>query len=192
MRKVKSHVKPEIVVGKRESGEDIILDVKIWSAYSDERVMLKEMLREREWRSKFIMADALYGMDVEVLREFYRRAEKVVVPVRDTIHTRVKHPLMVQAKRDYEENRERYKERNIVERTIGKIKNAYGICIPMNSEEKARKVVWLMVILYNWALVVAFGPSFVIFIFFQVQIFLVVLWLNFKRKFDRKVVEGDF
>jgi len=85
------------------------------------------------------------------------------VPVRDTVHTRMKHPLSVQAKRDYEENR----ERNIVERAIGKIKNAYGSCIPTNSEEKARKGVWLMVILYNWILVIALGPSFVIFIFFS-------------------------
>lgn len=146
------------------------MDMKIGSAYSDERVMLKELLREREWRSKFIMADVLYGMDVEILREFYRRAEKVVVPVRDTIHTRVKHPLRVQAKRDYEENRDRYGERSIVERAIGKIKNVYGSCIPTNSEEKARKVVWLMVILYNWALVVALGPSLVIFILLDLDL----------------------
>lgn len=64
---------------------------------------MRKLFREGEWRAKFIMADALYGMDVEILREFYRGEEKVVVPVRDIIHTKVKHPLRVQAKRDYEE-----------------------------------------------------------------------------------------
>jgi len=47
-------VKPEIIVGKRESGEDVILDVKIGPAYSDERVMLKELSREwSNFRKKF-------------------------------------------------------------------------------------------------------------------------------------------
>jgi len=44
-----------------------------------------------------------------------KRAEKVVVPVRDTGHTRVKHPLRVQAKKDYEESGDRCGERSIVE-----------------------------------------------------------------------------
>jgi len=52
-------------------------------------------------------------------------------------------------------------------RAIGKIKNAYGSCIPTNSEEKAREVVWLMVILYNWPLRVALGSSLLIFIFLE-------------------------
>lgn len=59
--------------------------------------------------------------------------------------------------------------RSIVEGAIGRIKNAYGSCIPTNSEEKARKVVWLMVILYNWALVVVLDPFLTIFIFLDLK-----------------------
>ena len=54
-------------------------------------------------------------MSVEVLKEFFSRSDLVLVPVRDSLHTKVRDPIRKKAKEMYEANRERYRERYIVE-----------------------------------------------------------------------------
>jgi hypothetical protein len=127
IRQVSSHVKVELIVGRKgEEKETMLIGVNMVPAYSDERKLLLEMIDGMNVKVKYIMADALYGMSVDVLKEFFDRADIVLVPVRDTLHTKVKDPIRKRAKEIYESNREKYRDRYIVEQVIGKIKNAYG------------------------------------------------------------------
>jgi len=54
----------------------------------------------------------------------------------------------------YEANRERYRERYVVEQVIEKIKNAYGRCEGTKSFEMAVKSVMVKMIVYNWVRVI--------------------------------------
>ncbi|RKX45550.1 MAG: hypothetical protein DRP27_03895, partial [Thermotogae bacterium] len=49
----------------------------------------------------------------------------------------------------YEENKEKYKDRYVVEQVIGKMKNAYGQWERTESLEMAKKSVGAQVIAYN-------------------------------------------
>ncbi|WP_157723300.1 transposase [Pseudothermotoga thermarum] len=140
--------------GKEEKGEAILVGVRMGPAYSDERKLLLGLM-ERTWvKAGCVIGDALYRMSVELLGRLLERAELVLVPVRDTLHTKVRNPLRGKVKEMYETNREKYKERYVVEQVIGKIKNAYGRCEGTKSMQMAKKRIWVKMILYNWVKVI--------------------------------------
>ncbi len=100
IRKVSSHVKVELLVGKvRDSS--IIFGVNIAKAYRDERKLLMEILGKV--KAKKILADALISKDV--FERFYEISEEVIVPVRDTLHTKVRSDIRKRAKKEYEAKR---------------------------------------------------------------------------------------
>ena len=152
IRKVSSHVKVELLVGKVR-GSAIILGVNMGEAYSDERKLLMKILEKVNIKAKKILADALYGMDKKVLKRFYEISEEVIVPVRNTPHTKVRSGIRKKAKIEYEDKREEYKQRYFIEQVIGKIKNAYGRLERTKSYDMARKHIWAKMILYNWAMI---------------------------------------
>ena len=156
IREVSSHVKVELVVGRMVNGKDVILGVAMGRVYSDERKLLEGMIGKVKARSKYMLGDALYGMSVKVLRKLFEKAERVIVPIKDTLHTRVRDPIRKKVKRMYEENKEEYRNRYIVEQVIGKIKNAYGQWEGTKSLEMAKKSIWAKVIAYNWVQVMNF------------------------------------
>jgi hypothetical protein len=117
------------------------------------------------------MADALYGMSVDVLKEFFDRADIVLVPVRDTLHTKVRDPIRKRARKVYKSNREKYRDRYIVEQVIGKIKNAYGSSESTRSYDMAVKMVWVKMIMFNWAFL----------------IFLLLLWSHLLLVFRKSI-----
>ena len=88
-------------------------------------------------------------MSNEVLEKFFDIGKLVVVAVKDSLRTKVSSPIGKRAKELYEEHRELYKERGMVERLIGKIKNAYGRLERVKSYEMAKKYIWAI---YNWAM----------------------------------------
>lgn len=153
MREVSSHVKVEVIVGKKKK-EAILVGVRAGHAYSDERKLLLELMEKTGVKARCVIGDALYGMSVEVLKKFFDRADLVLVPVKDTLHTKVRNPLRKKAQRMYESNRESYRERYVVEQVIGKIKNAYGRCESTKSYEMAVKSVMVKMIMYNWVKVI--------------------------------------
>ena len=59
IRKVSSHVKVELLVGKVR-GKAIILGVNMGKTYSDERKLLMEILEKVNIKTKKVLADALY------------------------------------------------------------------------------------------------------------------------------------
>ncbi len=76
-------------------------------------------------------------MSRDVLERFYEISEEVIVPVRDTPHTKVRSDIRKRAKKEYEEKREEYKQSCFIEQVIGKIKNAYGMLERTKSYEMA-------------------------------------------------------
>ena len=162
IREVSSHVKVELVVGKIGNGKDVILGASMGKAYSDERKLLEKMIGKVKVKSRYILGDALYGMSVKVLKKLFEKAEKVIVPIKDTLHTKVRNPIRKKVKQMYEENKEKYKNRYIVEQVIGKIKNAYGQWEETKSLEMAKKSVWAKIIAYNWVQVIDFFVLFAI------------------------------
>ena len=153
IRKVSSHVKVELIAAKEKGRkETFILSVNMGKAYSDERKLLMDILRERRIKADLVLADALYGMSNEVLEKFFDMGRLVVVAVKDSLHTKVSSPIRKRAKKLYEEHRELYKERGMVERLIGKIKNAYGAIERARRFDMAVRYIWAKMILYNWAI----------------------------------------
>jgi|GEM_PF-5622478 len=57
------------------------------------------MIGKVKARSKYILGDALYGMSVKVLRKLFEKAEEVIVPIKDTLHTRVRDPIRKKVRR---------------------------------------------------------------------------------------------
>ncbi|HEY8542247.1 MAG TPA: transposase [Pseudothermotoga sp.] len=150
IREVSSHVRVEIIVGRKEKGgKPIVVGVSMGPAYSDERKLLLGLMGSGWVRAQCVIGDGIYSMSLELLEKFFERSDLVLVPVKDTLRTKVKHPLRQKAKQMYEANREKYRERYIVEQVIGKIKNAYGGCESTKSFEMAMKSIWAKVILYN-------------------------------------------
>jgi len=156
VREVSSHVRVEMMVGRIKGKRDVIIGVEMGKAYTDERKLLKEMMKGIKVKGRYILGDALYGMDVEVLRLMFEKAREVIVPVRDGLHKRVRNPLRKIVKWMYENGREKYKDRYVVEQVIGKIKNAYGQWESVKGLEMAKKEVWVKVIAYNWAQAIIF------------------------------------
>jgi hypothetical protein len=147
----------KLIVGRKgEEKEAMLIGVNMRPAYSYERKLLLEMIDGMNVKAKYIMADVLYGMSTDVLKEFFDRADIVLVPVRDTLHTKMKDPIRKRARKVYKSNREKYRQRYIVEQVIGKIKNAYGSSERTRSYDMAVKMVWVKMIMFNWAIVISF------------------------------------
>ncbi len=85
----------------------MIIGVEMGKAYTDERKLLKEMMEGIKVKGRYILGDALYGMDVKVLRLMFEKAKEVIVPVRDGLHKRVRNPLRKIVKWMYENGREK-------------------------------------------------------------------------------------
>ena len=73
----------------------------------------------------------------------------MIVPVRDTPHTKVRSGIRKKAKKEYEVKKGEYRQR--IKQVIGKIKKAYRRLERTKSYEMAN--IWAKVILYNWAMI---------------------------------------
>ncbi len=89
IRQVRSHVKTEILVGVVK-GKAVVVGVNTGRAYSDECRFLNIILRHIKFRARYFLGDAYYGK-VEILRKVRGLNMCAIVPVGDTVHTRVRH-----------------------------------------------------------------------------------------------------
>ncbi len=125
IRQVKSHVKTEVLVGAVK-GKTVVVGINTGRAYTDEGKLLKPLLKALRFRAKYFLGDAYYG-SVEVLKRVKELSMEAIVPVRDTVHTRVRHPIRLWVKGNYERRRKVYrKNRFRVEQVIGIVKNRFG------------------------------------------------------------------
>ena len=127
LKEVKSHIKTEVLVATK--GEIIIpIAIRLGRAYSDERKLFKQMLREISLEEgSYIIGDRLYGMDrqfAKLLIDDYRLIP--AVPVKDGIRNSIRDTYRKRLKEIYEKNKDIYRERYKIEQFIGKVKNAYG------------------------------------------------------------------
>ncbi|ABR30363.1 hypothetical protein SU68_02565 [Thermosipho melanesiensis] len=78
IREVSSHVKMELMVGRKEKGGNpILVGVNMGPAYSDERKLLLELMKGIKIKNK--VHDGRCSMSIEVLKDFIERSELVVV-----------------------------------------------------------------------------------------------------------------
>ena len=124
LRKVKSHVKTEILAGIIK-GKTIVLNINASLAYTDEGKLLKPMLEEFCEKCKYFAADRYYGT-AEILK-IKEKGMLALIPLRDTIHQKVRNTYRVWAKKNYEKFKENYKKiRYRIEQIIGIVKNIFG------------------------------------------------------------------
>jgi hypothetical protein len=64
------------------------------------------MLSKLNIRAKYFLGDAYYGKSVEILKLVKEKGMSGIIPVRDTIHTRVRNNYRLWAKRNYEKKRD--------------------------------------------------------------------------------------
>ncbi len=125
IRQVKSHIKTEVLVGVIKN-KAVVVGVNTGTAYSDECKLLSPMLKALNFRVRYFLGDAYYGK-VEILRKVKGLNMCAVVPVRDTVHTRVRHSIRLWAKENYERKRKVYRRNRFrVEQVIGIVKNRFG------------------------------------------------------------------
>ncbi len=126
LREVGSHVKTELLVGVVKN-RSIALSVQIGKAYADENTLLKDMLAKLDIKAKYFLGDAYYGKSVEILKLVKEKGMSAIIPVRDTIHMKVRNSYRLWAKENYEKKRDIYKRnRYRVEQVIGIVKNKFG------------------------------------------------------------------
>ena len=154
IREVSSHVKTVVVVVRDKDGRDVVYRVSTGPPYSDERRLVEPLIKRAGVRAKVVLADGLYGMGIKILKEFKEIGTKVIVPIKDGVWNRVRHPIRREVMEIYKRERGIYKKRYIVEQVIGKVKNAYGRCEGARKLENAIKFVWMKFIAYNyWVLI---------------------------------------
>ncbi len=126
IRKVKSHVKVELCVGVVK-GKSVVVGINVGKAYSDEHKLLKPILDALKVRAMYFLADAYYGNRVKVLQKVKELGIKAIVPIRDSLHKKVKDPYRLWAEQNYEERKKVYRRyRYRVEQVIGIVKNLFG------------------------------------------------------------------
>ena len=126
LREVKSHVKTEVLVGVVK-GKTPVVEVNTGRPYADENRLLMQMLEGMEVRARYFVGDAYYGKSVKVLKKVKELNMIAIVPVKDTVHTRVRDVYRQWARRSYEDRREVYRRNRFrVEQVIGIVKNVMG------------------------------------------------------------------
>lgn len=127
LREVKSHIKTEVLIGIW--GKYVIcVGIKAGKAYTDEIVLLNEILSKTHIKARYFIADAYYGK-IELIR-YMEESEKAmcIIPIKDTPHRSVRNIYRKSVKERYEDGyyRRIYKKRSVVERFIGNVKNKWG------------------------------------------------------------------
>lgn len=146
IKKISSHVKVVVVIGVIGK-KRYIKGISVGDAYSDERVLLKRMLKEvrieiEKRKSNIFIGDKLYGMDNELLEELDKRFDKVIVKVEDGLHNKVRSEIRKRIKLIYEGNKEIYKKKRFnIEGFIGNVKNRYGSYEEAKTYESAKSMV---------------------------------------------------
>ena len=76
-------------------------------------LLRKAIVNLIKFRARYLLVDAYYGK-VEILRKVKGLNMCAVVPVRDTVHTRVRHSIRLWAKDNYERRKNRFGDRDCV------------------------------------------------------------------------------
>lgn len=129
LRKVKSHIKTEILTGKW-GRYTVCLAVKAKQAYSDEVVMLNEIINQMgdSLQARYFIADGYYGR-IELIKHMEEeRKIRCIIAIKEPVHKTVRdwHRRMVKSRYDKEYYRQIYRKRSDIERFIGNIKNRWG------------------------------------------------------------------
>jgi len=122
LRKVKSHVKTEILIGIVK-GIKVVIGVNTGKAYSDECKLLTPMLDNIVFRARYFLGDAYYGKE-KIIKKVEELGMRAIIPVKDTTHTKVRNKYRKKVQENYEKNKDIYKkERYKIEQLIGNVKN---------------------------------------------------------------------
>jgi len=190
-KRVRAHCKVLMVLGEKE-GKRMILGVKVEGCYADERKMFLRWLkrvREKIGEKVKFVADGLYGKSIEILREIRRRGWEAYVKVKEGIWQGVRAKERREAMKAWEEGKEVYKQRYKIEQVIGSLKKSYGDVCGERKEEMAKKVIMMMAILWNMAVLLAIGfAGFRFFLLFSRFVF-EVAWLVNSFHNDREFFE---
>jgi hypothetical protein len=156
LRRLRSHVKGVVVVGVA-GGKRVLLGASLGPPYSDERRLAERWLQSqgsKGWgEGLWFVADALYGMGREVLSQVRRLGWRAVVAVREGVWRGVKSEERQWAQRLWQEHRDIYRRRYLVESWIGSIKGLCGSYCRERSLEMALRAVWGRLLLWNLGLV---------------------------------------
>ncbi|GAB6072936.1 hypothetical protein JCM14244_13130 [Venenivibrio stagnispumantis] len=148
LRKVKSHVKTEILIGIVK-GIKVVIGVNTGKAYSDECKLLTPMLDNIVFGARYFLGDAYYGKE-KIIKKVEELGMRAIIPVKDTTHKRVRNEYRKKAKENYEKNKDIYKkERYKIEQLIGNIKNEFKDRDNLKDLEMARLHVIARFIIYN-------------------------------------------
>ncbi|GAB6072406.1 IS5-like element ISAae1 family transposase [Venenivibrio stagnispumantis] len=149
LRKVKSHVKTEILIGIVK-GIKVVIGVNTGKAYSDECKLLTPMLDNIVFGARYFLGDAYYGKEKVIKKVEEELKMKAIIPVKDTTHKRVRNEYRKKAKENYEKNKDIYKkERYKIEQLIGNIKNEFKDRDNLKDLDMARLHVIARFIIYN-------------------------------------------
>jgi len=176
IRKVKSHIKTEIVAGV-VGNKKFVLSVKTDKAYTDENKLLLQILEDEffEIRGRYFLGDSYYGKNVKVLQKLYELGFDVIVPVKDTLRKKVRNEYRLKAKNNYEKEFKKKvykKNRYKVEQLIGNVKNWFGDRFNTKSFDMAQRFVLVSFLLYNlYMLVRLYFFVFILYRFFVRFIF---------------------
>ncbi len=154
-RQVRGYVKTVLLVAGTPMGEYVI-GVNTAPSYGDERKLLLQLLQELPVSGKeYFVADALYGMSNEVLKELIERGFIPVIPVKDGVHTKIRSPVRKLVSEIYSKLPSVYIQRYRVEQVIGKLKNSYGASISAKTYDMAVKRAIAKIVLLNYCFLMA-------------------------------------
>jgi hypothetical protein len=94
-------MKAEVLIGVVKD-KKVVLGVKTDRAYSCERKLLSEILKDIPFRAFYFLGDAYYGMESELLKEIEQRGMVAVVPVSESLRIKVRSQERLWAKEKYE------------------------------------------------------------------------------------------
>jgi hypothetical protein len=150
LRKVKSHIRLEAIVSVTNKNYTFIDGFYLDKAYSNENKMLFNLLKNYNFSSKYIMADALYST-VKFAQYALNKKLIPIIPTKDTLHTKIRNKFRKILQNYYENNRYIYKKRNLIENFFAKIKNSFSDKENTKNFNMAKKFILMKLLLVNFA-----------------------------------------
>lgn len=159
LRRLRSHVKGVVVVGA-VGRRRMLLGAALGPPYSDERRLVERWLKspdsQRWGEGVWFVADALYGMGKGLLGLVRSLGWQAVVAVREGVWRGVSSEERQWARKLWQEHRDIYRRRYLVESWIGSVKALCGSYCRERGLEMALRAVWGRLLTWNLALVFLF------------------------------------
>ena len=150
LRKIKSHIRLEAIVGVSERNYTFIDGFYLDKAYSNENKMLFELLKNYSFSSKFVLADALYSTN-KLAKFLIDKLLIPIIPTKNTFRQKIKNHYRLKLKEYYEKYKLLYKKRNLIENTFAKIKISFGDKENTKNPNFAKKFILMKLLLLNFA-----------------------------------------